>query len=460
MSVSGVLPAPQGPVGSPRPSTWPPMAARSAERTRSAPFPAAQRLSERLFLSAFTIALLFSSDKLLSLMGFVYLETGGNFLHKIHPSTYLFFASFFFACWSRGNPIAGLGHVIKRSPAAAYFLATCLYVLVYTTLRHGVSGAAFIIDTLTVPAVCALVIDGASHRTRRRLMVMIFGFITLNGVIGILESATQRRLLPPWDFDDLTTFRGCGLFGHPLNSALVTGTVLVTALAVRVRPLVKTLWLGTLLLALLSFGGRTSFVTSTACIIGYYLLEIPRDVLRGRYRYRHLAGGIAAGAIFLAALVTVMWTSGVGRRIFGTMTWDSSADARQRCWEALAYLDFNGILFGIPPAEIREIIAKLGLIAIENFWLELFLQFGFCGFLPFVSGLAAVFIWAFRKAPREGRLALLLFLAIASANNSLSTKTCSLTIGLSVVLVVSSERSRRREEETHDLGLHRSFVAQ
>jgi hypothetical protein len=409
-------------------------------------FPAAARLSEQVLLAYFLFAMLLASDKLLDLIGFRYAMVAGSYIYKIHPASYLLVFSFFLSLWARGNPLHIFLLCLRRSPALAYFLGSCIFVLFYTTLRHGPSGAAFVIDTLTMPALCALTLTMVSGAARRRVMLLIFGFITFNGVLGIVESAIQRRLLPPWDFDDLTTFRGCGLFGHPLTSALITGPVIVTALAVRVRPLLKIAWLGMLSLALLSFGGRTGFAATMACVAAYFGFYLLRDLLRGRFRYGQLAGGILGALIFVSAMVVVAWSSGVGRRIFGTMAWDESAEARRICWHALDYLNSYDLMFGISPALIRDITARLGLIAIENFWLGLFLQLGVVGFVVFATGLGAGLGWAFRRAPAEGRMALPLFIFIASSNNSLATKTSALTLVLAAVIVAGADRARRRTE--------------
>jgi hypothetical protein len=189
-----------------------------------------------------------------------------------------------------------------------------------------------------------------------------------------------------------------------------------------------------MLLSLLAFGGRAAFFLTLVALFGYALLGTLRNLVRGHYSYRQITGGLVLAVLFVTAVVSAALTSDLGNRIFGTLAREESARARWTAWRCLAYLRGDELAFGIPPEQITRIVEELGLVAIENFWLGYLLQFGVVGFVAFASGLFAALGWLFRRTTTEGRLALVLFLVVASSNNSLAAKSCALTVVAAVVI--------------------------
>ena len=85
-------------------------------------------------------------------------------------------------------------------------------------------------------------------------------------------------------------FRATALTGHPLAGATITGVALFAFWSVAdVRARVGLCWLG--IVALLSFGGRTSLALSVA-LFGLLLTVTALGALRqGRLSYRAVTGG-------------------------------------------------------------------------------------------------------------------------------------------------------------------------
>ena len=150
----------------------------------------------------------------------------------------------------------------------------------------------------------------------------------------------------------------------------------------------------------------------------------------GRWSYLQLLGGAVGFFVCAASAIASIAISGVGERFFTHLYIDSSALYRVRGFEVLNYMNTEELLFGIAPADIRRIAARVFFAhpAIENFWLVMLMQFGAIGLTAFACALLGFGAWMFRRAGAGGRLAIVVFLVVASSNNSLSAKTCSMTV--------------------------------
>jgi hypothetical protein len=139
------------------------------------------------------------------------------------------------------------------------------------------------------------------------------------------------------------------------------------------------------------------------------------------------------------ALGTLILVSGLGARIFARLFWDDSASVRLYGWHALDFLSTSDILLGVSPDRITAIISRLGLITLENFWLLLVMQTGAIGLAIFATGLGSALLYFWKRSTTLPRLALLVFVIIASGNNSLASKTSALSI---LFLLLYSEATR------------------
>lgn len=406
-------------------------------------YPRAARAAEALLFASFLTYMLLSAEPVMAALGILYYEGGSSALVRIHLGSYLLVAALLLACWSRGNPLAQLAAALARARPVAFFLASVLFLLAYSSVRHGSSNVTVFIDALLMPAVGTLAVGLAPARSKRTLLYLLMGFLTLNAAVGLTESLLRRRLLPvPPDMDD--PFRASALLGHPLASALVTGPALIAALGARGRRLLRAAWLALLWLALLAFGGRSAFAVTTTCLLLYLLAAGLARLRRGRFSYRQVAGGALAGVVFLTALAVSALTSGMGERIFGTLLFESSAEARLTAWDTLKYLNGDNLLFGMAPEAINDLTHFLGMVAIENFWLWYLLDLGVVGFVFFVAGLLALLGWLFRGASAPARLALVAFVIIASGSNSLSTKNPCTILVIALVMAWSSYQAAGR----------------
>ncbi len=405
--------------------------------------PRIARSAGAMLLAAVLIYALLAAEPVMTALGIQYYEGSSNALMRIHVGSYLLVAALLASCWSRGNPLFQLGAVLARAWPVTFFLGVVLFLIAYCTVRYGPSNFTVFIDALMMPALGALALGLAPPRSKRAVLYLLMGIVTLNAAIGLVEFLLHQRLIPTAaDMDN--PFRASGLLGHPLAGALVTGPVLLASLAMRGRLLFRAAWLGGLWLSLLAFGGRSSFFVTTICLLLYLLVRALGRIRRGGFSYRQVAGGSLAVVVFLTALSVAAFTSGMGERVFGTLLVESSAEARLTAWDALKDLRGDDLLFGIAPDRIHEITHFLGLVAIENFWLWYLLELGVVGFVFFVAGISALLIWLYRGANVQGRLALVAFVIIASGSNSLSTKNPCTFLVIAAVMAWTSQLAQGR----------------
>jgi hypothetical protein len=303
-----------------------------------------------------------------------------------------------------------------------------------------------------MPGICALTLLMLETRRRYACLVIVMGLLVANTLLGLGESLLHTRLIPmrlggeAEMVEDI--FRPSAFLGHPLANALITATLLPLALHLRIAmawrcALLLLLWVG-----LLGFGGRTSFVLATLVFGSYFALQVGSAILRGRFSYAQLIGGALVVMLMAAVLAVAIGESGIGERIFKSLVWDNSASVRTRIWNVFQFVPTQDMLIGVSPAEIADLIWRLGLTgpgeSIENFWLVMFLQLGAIGFVPFMVAMGCALAWLWKSSRGAVRLAVLMFFVAASSNNSLASKSVSFTMLFIAVATTRKAQARPR----------------
>lgn len=417
------------------------------------------RLSFGLFVAGIVLNLTVSGY-LLGLLGIPYATPTGHPIFKIHPGTYFILTAFASTFLLDANPLAiGWNAIRGAKPVALYALMT-VWMLTYSVARYGISCSAYIVETLVMPAICVFEFRQFSNERQRSILKLVFWLLVLNAVLGIAEAAAQHNVIPMMvrgQEVEITEFRATALLGHPLNNALMTSPMVFISLAMPLKTRTRLTLVALFVLALLAFGGRTGFLSSTIAVVLYLLVIVIRRLLAGQFSYLQVTGGLVGILVAAAALVAAVLGSGLGERIFGRLTWDDSADVRLYSWHALDLMSRSDIVFGISPAKIQTIIDRLGILTIENFWLFLLMQTGAIGIAAFILGLASAVRFFWKPNPAASRLAMVLFIVTASGNNSLASKTCSLCILF--ILLCGTMAVRAKQVALEPIGPHRSAVA-
>ncbi len=422
-------------------------------------YPGLDRLAWRLLVAGVLLRLVLSAHALLSL-GYPYeAPLSGPFPFKIHPGTYLIALSFLCALASRGNPLRGALQQARMEPLLAFNLVAMVACLAWVLLRHGTSGAAFMVDTHWAPALSAMALLHFEDERRRQLLRLLLAFMTINAARALIEFAMQDRFIPLYlqgqasGFAEEEYFRSSAMLGHPLVNAKLTAALLPIALLLPMRAAWRWLHVVLLLLSLLAYGGRFGLLSSVLIYGLWALGRLAADALRGRFSYLQLTGGSVLLTLGLAALVLGVVLSGLGERIFASLYLDSSASVRLRVWSAYDFVNLEQLWLGISAREIDTVALRLGLDpnyeAIENGWIYLSLQMGLVFFAFWVLGFCCLVIWMLRQAPALAAVGVLVFLLNVSANNALASKT--VVLGMLVMYAATAgaqARITRRAEVT------------
>jgi hypothetical protein len=397
------------------------------------------------------LAYLGLSPALLTVLGIPYDAPYGSFVFKLHPGSYLLAMALALSLAGQGNPLTALLRRLAGQPWLGLYLLAMLASFAYSLLRYGASGSAFFIDTLMMPAAMALVLLRLDAARLRGLFRLLLIAVIANAGLGLAEAALQQHLVAYTVAGGVPViedkFRATALLGHPLENALVTSIVLLASLDRPMAPLWRGALVAWLMLALLAFGGRTSFVLTTLALSAHAAWTALQGLRAGRYGYLQIVGAAIAMLLALPLAMASVWRSGLGARIFEGLYLDDSATVRLRIFSVFDYLDRFDLLFGISPAQIHALAARVGLNAnleaIENFWLFMLLQLGVFGFAVFALGLTCALWLLWRRAGSGGRWTLLVFLATASTTNSLASKTSALTLLFAVLCSVGGYRPLR-----------------
>ncbi|MEA2731270.1 MAG: hypothetical protein QOD93_1793 [Acetobacteraceae bacterium] len=379
------------------------------------------------------------SGNTLQVLGIDYSATGGNPLIKLHPGTYLVSLAAFMVLMLARPAGSGLIRFFRGTPALASFVLLILFCAFYSIVNVGISGAAIYIESYLSAGMLAIALEGGTDRQKRTLAWWIIAFCAVSIVISIGESATQTHLIPlqfgddvPKDFvDDAEDFRGAGLFGHPLTAALATSMATFMLLRMRMNGMLKAALFTTLLIGLLSFGGRAALGT-TLIVLGLAAIVV---LLRGvvmRNLSMGFVGALGAAVVILPPLMLMVITStDIGARILTHMYMDESADARGLQWLVLQHLNLHDVLFGVSLDRLAVLKYQIGLggstTDIENFWLLMLLNLGAIGFVVFLIALGLFLVHLGRTTRHPlGWMLLISAILIDSTSNSLGRKSVDL----------------------------------
>jgi hypothetical protein len=379
------------------------------------------------------------SGMFLDAHGWPYTLAGSPLPLKIHPGSYFIFAALLLTLL-RENPVFFLYRLAVTLPAHFIYLTTIVGLIVYMLLRFGTNGASFMVDLYLVPVFVAILLARLRTEFLARLFLAAILYLTLNSVIGIVEYATHSRLTP-YLVDGKPVveqyFRATATFGHPLQNALMTAVGLLVLPALRGRRILMLSCALVMAVSLFAFGGRSALVVVlifTAILTPFWAM---RAIVQRAYSYQELVGTTMAGLILVGLAIEALAIFGGSTRIFSSLHWDESANTRiigLRVFDMVSPID---VVFGIGQQGILErtqlLASYYGIIGLENSWLLLLLIFGAVGLAFFLVALLAWLREILKGAPAAAYLSALGYFAIASTNNTLAAKDCSL-VQLTILL--------------------------
>lgn len=410
--------------------------------------PLAARPAFALFLAG-TVLLFSLSTLTLSMFGVAYASSGGNALHKFHPSTLLFCCAAAAHLFWRRNAVAELAKLPGLFPGATVFVSTWLLLAVYIVvwLKTPIMP---IVDTFVPTVIALMLFEDMDEDARRPIRLFLHAFLFVNACLGVAEFALQMRLTPfiLGEGELVVDVRSTALLGHPLTNAATSG---IYALALffggdrHLSPGLRTVLIATQLVALLPFGGRTAMVLTYAIIGSGALVRGFMALARDEVRPGHWLSLVIALPLACAGVAFVL-ASGAVDKILERFTNDAgSADARVALFQLFDLFSVQDLLFGPDPARLAWAQWLLGIsYGIENSWLGLVFQYGALVAAIFIAGIFLLWadIWA-RTGWRAAASFILLFILVTSAA-SLSIKSTQMTQFTIIVLSLFVQKTRGR----------------
>ncbi len=231
----------------------------------------------------------------------------------------------------------------------------------------------------------------------------------------IINDMTEDKLM---NTEDLEVFRSFGLYGHPLQNALIVTTIMTFILFSKMGIKKKMFFWFLGFIAILCFNSRSSIVGNTIIFFIYLIRTSSSKKERSKSKVAILffAGIISASIIYL------MNSHNFGGRLVSMGLLDeNSAQTRIETWNIFNNYELTDFLYGHDRSEINQIYIASEIITTENFWIDWLLRFG----LIFIIAYISIYFFILKKMYTNYPLPIALitfisFILIASTNNSLS----------------------------------------
>ena len=355
-----------------------------------------------------------------------YSAEGGQPYYKIHPGSLLAFLAVAILAFVKGVPTL-LRDLWQTQRATVIYMASVVLVSAVSTLFHGVSGAAYLIDTFLAAGCYPILLGFIDAGQALRIATLVLAVVGVNSGLAIAEYAGGFHLLPqPYSYG---FFRASALFGHPLTNGLLTATSMFAALAVPWGVQSKAGYMAMLLLSLFAFGARGALLVSAVAVV-IAILAYPHVTKAGR-RNRivmlplAVAGCRPCGNRHFGRALRHRVRATPSHPVWPPTTLPAPAGFD---WKSSSSSARSELFYGCDAPTLGYLLGSAGVPIVENFWVAMLLRLGWpllliLGFRkrtaadPFCSG-SSFYL----------QLQLVVFVAMASTNNSLATKSCALAV--------------------------------
>ena len=414
-------------------------------RPRSRAINSLRKLIDTLFLV--DVAILFTvSGGMLWFAGLNYDGLSGSGAAKIHPATYLAVACFLLLLFTRRNPAAALASVTAHQNGALILLAAFAGVMMFVVIDQR-PGPAGLLDTFCFPAVLTIVAAQVSDRDKTNVEKLLHIILAVNALMTLVEFVLQTEFFPyRMDGETLVENRPCGLQGHPLSNAVMTGLYGVILLSGGGRALPGMLRTPVILLqlaALVASGGRTA-LTLMIPFGAFILLRRFVGILLGERMSPSLVIAIfatpALAAVAIAALVNAGFFDVMLQRFDDD---GGSAAARVQMVDMLSRIPFSELLLAPDIQKIDSLRRSLGLeLGIENPIVRFVLYQGVIATTALLVGVTAFLRGLVR--PLQGRVgpSLIYFLLLINSFESIGSK--STLLAKFAILMIAMFRPENR----------------
>lgn len=391
-----------------------------------------------------SFALLVFPSTALEWLGYSYSGEGGLFLMKIHPSTYiaLAFLGFLLAVDLREG--AGVPSYIPQ-PVLLYGI--CLGVTIsFTIIYNGLVNVSFLVDTLLMPAIVAILLAQLTQKQRAVFFPWIVGFMTFNAVIAMIEAVTGWRMLPYMvqGVELIYDTRSTAMMGHALQGSLMMAITIFGVLAVPERWWWRLPAIGLMFAGMLAFGGRSSLVLLILLFM-IYQWRTTADLLTGARFRMATAVLVITLLLFLPIILTYLFAgTSFGQSMIERLTWDGSAQTRLVALDVFGLMTIEQFFLGVSAQIFDKLIILLQLPwTIEIAWIALLVRLGLIFFIVYMIGLVwglGRYIWT--GTHRAIKFGLVFFVLVMTTYIGIGAKTLVMTMA---VLIFTTARAYTAE---------------
>ncbi len=386
------------------------------------------------------------SAMVLTAIGVPYATSGGAFLTKIHPATWLAVAAVVAAMIDRGGPGRWAARIATDQPGVVALAVAVVMILLHTAAVQRLPLSP-IIDTFALPILVFAAIGVLDPASRRGIGSALHLFLAINAAIGLVEYASGWRLTPMYDIDGkiIVDWRSTSLLGHPLNNAFATGcwlVMLATGGGRHLRPAVRAAAMALATMALVAFGGRVAMILALAMTAAAAAVGLARILAGRRFALTDATIVVAAVTAFTVAAVVAV-DAGAADRLIGRFTDDSgSAGTRIAMFRIFADLGWEEFLFGPPPDLMLQAQREHGIrIGIESSEVAFVAFYGLIPAAVLLAAIGAYLAELVRATSRASLWPIVFFVVVMSASTGLSSKSTNLALFTVMVMTMMPRRA-------------------
>lgn len=342
-------------------------------------------------------------------------------VQKIFPSFFILVPLVFTKFLSK----SGSEHFFRNERAAIHFASYLSFLLLYVIIFQSARLPAIrLLNTLLIPVLFSLCLGVLDGKSLLKIRSLVLAFFVLNSCLAISERIFTFHLFYPYTDVDLdgSGFRSTALQNHPLNNALITLLVMSFVLISNMKRIYQYLLMMLGLVAIISFGSRSSLAGFLLVIFVFVLKSFVNNTSSSSVSSR--ISLLTTMVIGFGGVYYFFIDSPFAERLINHSHFDDSADVRIQVFQVFGMLDTQKLLWGASADDIESIKNMIQIGVIENFWIIWIMRFGLIfTFLLLYFFVKFLFTRLHRFSLFDKIVTLILFLGVASTNNSLDSTT-------------------------------------
>lgn len=390
-------------------------------------------ISQSFIYKTVTLTLItafFMGPYLLENIGIQYVSQGGNPIFKIHLYSYsilLVVALVFFS----GKGTRYFSGLMELKPYWIMCIACVIFVIIYGLFRQGLSGMAYIVDTVLTPLLIIPLLLMLKDKQKNKIIILLAWLLLLNALVAIIEFSQSSSLFFV-EFSSFSHFRSPAFLAHPLNNALITAA-LAPLLMTKTR-IPAVVYFLIVLLSLFSFGGR---VAIGIFIVASLIISLPsikqfltQGVVISKINFVFYQFGFFCMVLSLGYAILL---TPIGDRVISKMYIDNSAQTRFDVFIILEKLNIQEWAFGASSQLKGNLEFLIGQKTIENYLIGWIVSFGMVGAIPLLFSVFFMPIRMVINMPLNAKVAVMTFFLVSISNNALTVKTTALLFLFTVI---------------------------